>query len=275
MSQAGRLILVGTPIGNLNDMSPRAVEALGISDVILCEDTRRTLQLLNHFKITGPRLVAFHEHNEASRSAQAIDAVQAGQIVSMVSDAGMPLISDPGAKLVKAAANVGLPVEVISGPTAAIHALVASGFATDRFSFEGFLPSNNKQHRERLGEIANEPRTVILYESPHRLIKTLADLAQLSPQRKVAVTRELTKIHEEIWRGTLEDAVKHINEPRGEYTLVLEGVNPEKPDYSDQVLTEALQGEVATGKSKRDAVEAVSTSFNVPRDRVYKLSIDL
>jgi 16S rRNA (cytidine1402-2'-O)-methyltransferase len=272
----GKLTIVGTPIGNLGDMSSRAVDALRSAKIILCEDTRRTLQLLNHFEITGPRLVAFHEHNEASRAAEAVEAVQAGLAVCLVSDAGLPLISDPGAKLVRQAINAGIDPVVIPGPNAALLALMVSGLPAERFVFEGFLPASGKERKQQLADIARETRTIILYESPHRLLKTLADLHTAIPEvRHIAVVRELTKLYEDTWRGTLGDAVRQIKEPRGEYVIVLEGTTIIPAEFSDTILIEALQAELATGSSKRDAVSAVATNFGTARDHVYKLAIQL
>jgi len=274
----GKLTIVGTPIGNLGDISPRVAEALRSADVILCEDTRHSLQLLNHLDIKGPRLVSLHEHNESGRTAQVLDMLREGQSIALVSDAGLPLVSDPGTRLVPAVIEAGFDVETVNGPTAALHALLLSGMNTSRFAFEGFLPRSGRERAERLQALAIKKRTAIIYESPQRLAKTINDLAGTEQgERRIAICRELTKLHEEVWRGTLAEAADYLDQtpPRGEYTLVLEGVAATPIEVSDVVIIEALQAELALGSSKRDAVAAVATSLALPRDRVYKLSITL
>jgi 16S rRNA (cytidine1402-2'-O)-methyltransferase len=228
-SGPGRVVVVATPIGNLGDLSPRAVEALASSDFIYCEDTRRTLKLLNHAGITGPRLVSHHRHNEAATTPTAVARAKAGAVVAIVTDAGTPLVSDPGARVVRAALAQEVPVETVPGPSAALAGLVVSGLSTDRFSFEGFLPRSGPQRAERLTAVAAETdRAVVIFESPHRLQRALDDLvAVCGPDRPLAVCRELTKLHEEVWRTTTGDAAERGREvkPRGEYVLVL-GPNP-------------------------------------------------
>jgi 16S rRNA (cytidine1402-2'-O)-methyltransferase len=221
----GRVVVVATPIGNLGDLSPRAVEAIRSSDFIYCEDTRRTLKLLNHSAITGPRLVAHHRHNEASTTPGAIARAKSGATIAVVTDAGTPLVSDPGARLVRAALAEGIPVETVPGPSAALAALVVSGLATDRWCFEGFLPRSGRERKERLAALAAETeRAMVVFESPHRLQRALDDIAgACGPERPIAVCRELTKIHEEIWRTTTGEAAERARtlKPRGEYVLVL------------------------------------------------------
>ncbi|HXW79753.1 MAG TPA: 16S rRNA (cytidine(1402)-2'-O)-methyltransferase [Acidimicrobiales bacterium] len=221
----GRVVVVATPIGNLGDLSPRAVDALRSSDFIYCEDTRRTLKLLSHSEITGPRLVAHHRYNEASTTPGAIARAKAGATVAVVTDAGTPLVSDPGARLVRAALAAGIPVETVPGPSAALAALVVSGLATDRWCFEGFLPRSGRDRGGRLSALATEAeRAVVIFESPHRLQRALDDIAvACGPDRPIAVCRELTKIHEEIWRTTTGEAAERARttKPRGEYVLVL------------------------------------------------------
>ncbi len=221
----GRVIVVATPIGNLGDLSPRAVDALASSDYIYCEDTRRTLKLLNHSAITGPRLVPHHRHNEASTTPGAIARAKAGATIAVVTDAGTPLVSDPGARLVRAALAEGIPVETVPGPSAVLAALVVSGLSTDRWCFEGFLPRSGRERGERLAALAAEAeRTVVICESPHRLQRSLDDIAiACGPERPISVCRELTKIHEEIWRTTTGEAAEgaRATKPRGEYVLVL------------------------------------------------------
>jgi 16S rRNA (cytidine1402-2'-O)-methyltransferase len=218
-------VVVATPIGNLGDLSPRAVDALASADYIYCEDTRRTLKLLSHAGISGPRLVSHHRHNEAATTPTAVARAKAGAVIALVSDAGTPLISDPGGRLVRAALAEEIPVGTVPGPSAALAALVLSGFSADRFCFEGFLPRSGRQRGERLAAVAGETeRAVVIFESPHRLLRSLDDLlAVCGPERPIAVCRELTKIHEEVWRATTGGAVERAGQttPRGEYALVL------------------------------------------------------
>lgn len=219
------LYLVGTPIGNLGDLTGRAAAVLGQVDVIAAEDTRRTLTLLHHLGIRKP-LESYHEHNILSKGPLLIARLQRGESLALVSDAGMPCISDPGAELVRQCVAAGLTVIVIPGPSAAITALAGSGLDTDRFAFDGFLPADKKQRRERLAELPAEPRTLILYEAPHRLQRTLQDLAANGlARRQLTLARELTKRHEEFLRGTVQSLQVYYQsaEPRGEYVLILEG----------------------------------------------------
>ena len=272
---AGVLVLVGTPIGNLGDLSPRAVEALGEADVVVCEDTRRTGRLLAAAGVKARRLLAAHEHNEAAAAAAVVDLLRAGDTVAVVTDAGMPGVSDPGERLVAAAVAAGFEVRVVPGPTAAVSALVASGLPTARFTFEGFLPRRGADRTARVAAVASEPRTVVLYEAPHRLARTLADLvAACGADRRVAIARELTKLHEEVWRGTLGEALARVDdvEPRGEHVLVLEGAPPGEP-ADDEVLRAALEERLAAGRSTRDAVAEVAATHGVPKRRVYALAV--
>ena len=219
------LVLVPTPVGNLDDITLRALAALKAADVVACEDTRTTGTLFQHFGIDTPRL-SFHIHNEHGRVGQLVERMQAGETVALVSDAGTPGISDPGFLLVRAAAEAGLRVEVLPGPTAFVPALVASGLPTDRFVFEGFLP-HKKGRQTRLAALAAETRTVVLYESPHRLVKLLGQLAEhCGPDRPAAVAREISKLHEETRRGTLAELAAHYGaqaKVRGEIVVVLGG----------------------------------------------------
>ncbi|MDI9469197.1 MAG: 16S rRNA (cytidine(1402)-2'-O)-methyltransferase [Bacillota bacterium] len=223
--EGGTLYLVGTPIGNLGDLSPRARAVLGAVDRIACEDTRRTAPLLRRLGISRP-LVSYHAHNLRSREAGLLDALNAGESLALVSDAGMPAISDPGVELVRAVLAAGHPVRVVPGPTAAVSALAASGFDTLRFCFEGFLPRRPAERSRRLQELALEPRTLLFYEAPHRLERTLAAMAEAGlGARRILLARELTKRYEEIQRLTVDEALRLLArvKPRGEYTLVLEG----------------------------------------------------
>ena len=271
---AGRLVLVGTPIGNLGDLSPRAVAAMRDADLVVCEDTRHTGRLLQAAGITARKLLAAHDHNEAAQIGTVLERLRAGETVAIVTDAGMPGISDPGERMVRAAADAGIEIVVVPGPSAAVAGLVLSGLATGRFVFEGFLPRSGSTRSERLAALAGERRTIVLYEAPHRVARTLADLAAaLGGDRVVAIARELTKLHEEVWRGTLEDAVAHVEEvaPRGEHVLVVDGA-PAPDPASDGDLAAALARLVGDGMSTRDAVAEVASTFDVPKRRVYGLA---
>ena len=259
---AGQLVLVATPIGNLGDLSPRAVEALRDADVIAAEDTRRTRAGCSptpEVPAAG-RLRAVHAHNEQESAAWVVDAVRDGSQVAYVTDAGMPGISDPGERLVRACLDAGLAVDVVPGPSAVLTALVLSGFPTDRFVFEGFLPRRGVTRRERIGALVAEDRTVVLYESPRRVHATLtALLTACGPLREVAVARELTKLHEEVWRGTLDEAVGHVEltEPRGEHVLVLAPAPP-PPEANDDEVDAHVAAALAEGLSTRDAAARVA-----------------
>ena len=276
MTREGALVLVATPIGNLGDLAPRAVEALKSADVIAAEDTRRTRALLSHAGIPGGhRLVAVHEHNERTRAAELVERIRSGERVAFVTDAGMPGISDPGERLVRVCAEAGMKVEVVPGPSAALAALVVSGLPTSRFVMEGFLPRQGRERGERLAEVAREPRTVVLYEAPHRLHRTLTDLAEAcGAERVVVIARELTKLHEELWRGNLGDAATRAGQadPIGEHVLVLAGATAAAPATDDD-LRAALAAARADGRSGRDAVAEVAAAFGVPRRHVYDLDI--
>ena len=273
----GRLTVVATPIGNLGDLSPRAVETLRAADVIACEDTRHTRKLLSHAAIPTPRLLAVHDQNEAAQVRTVLGLLEQGKHVVLVSDAGPPAVSDPGERLVAAATASGYAVEAVPGPSAVIAALVTSGLPTGRFAFEGFLPRKGAERRERLAGIAADRRTTVLYEAPHRLAATVADLAQAcGPLRRVALARELTKLHEETWRGTVADAVEHVgaHAPRGEYVIVIDGA-PEAAPADDGDIEAALQARLAAGDDRKTAVAAVAAALAVPKRRVYALSLGM
>jgi 16S rRNA (cytidine1402-2'-O)-methyltransferase len=274
---AGSLVVVGTPIGNLGDLSPRAVRAMAQADVIYCEDTRHSRKLLTHAGLTGKTLRSLHEHNEAERRDEVVGAVRSGATVALVSDAGMPGISDPGAVVVRAVAEAGLVVTVVPGPSAVLTALVASGLPSDRFCFEGFLPRSGRERRDALATLATETRTTVLFEAPGRVAATLADLAAVcGGGRPVSVSRELTKVHEEHWRGTLaEGGAWTAGHPvRGEVVLVLGG-SPDTPTEAvgDEVLVAALHERLAAGERTRGVVDDLASAFGVPRRRVYELAL--
>jgi 16S rRNA (cytidine1402-2'-O)-methyltransferase len=277
MPPTGSLILVSTPIGNLGDLSPRATDTLARVGVIACEDTRHTRKLLTHAGISGKQLLAVHDHNEAGQVAHVLGLLERGVDVAVVTDAGTPGISDPGTRLVVAAAGAGARVEVVPGPSALVAALVLSGLPTARFCFEGFLPRKGRERAERLGAIAAERRTTVLYEAPHRLEATLGDLlAACGPLRLVAVARELTKLHEEVWRGTLDGALARAREsaPRGEHVVVVAGAGGPEP-ASDEQVEAALAAKLAEGVPAKEAVPLVAAELGVPKRRVYDASVRL
>jgi 16S rRNA (cytidine1402-2'-O)-methyltransferase len=275
---AGRLVLVGTPIGNLGDLAPRAVEALTAADTIACEDTRRTRALLSHLGIPGGRrLLAVHDHNEAGTVGDILTRLDKGEQVVVVTDAGMPGISDPGERLVAGAIAAGHRVEVVPGPSAAVSALVVSGLPTGRFVFEGFLPRKGSVRAQRLAEIASEVRTVVLFEAPHRVRQTVADLAAAAGgARRVALVRELTKLHEDVWRGSLAGAVEHLShdEPRGEYVIVLDAAPP-RPPAGETDVQDALRARLAAGVDKRTAIAEVASDLGVPKRMVYDVALSI
>ena len=277
MSAPGTLVVVATPIGNLGDLSPRAVAALKSADVIAAEDTRRTRKLLSALDIpAGGRLVAVHGHNEAEMARRIVDEILCGRTVACVSDAGTPGISDPGSRLVRACIAAGIRVDAVPGPTAAIAALILSGFSTDRFVFEGFLPRKGKDRAARLAALEFEDRPVIVFESPARLGATLDDLAAaLGPDRGVAIARELTKIHEEVWRGHLGECAGALPvAARGEVVVVLGPAAPPEPS-DDAAVVVALEAELARGLSVKDAAGEVARRLTISRRRAYELAVGL
>ncbi len=274
----GRLVLVGTPIGNLADVSPRAAAAFAGAAVVACEDTRRTGRLLSHLGVRAPRLVRLDDHTEMDVAPDLLDVVRRGEQVAVATDAGMPGLSDPGARIVSMALAQGLSVEVVPGPFAAAVALVGSGMLdpSGRFCFEGFLPRKGPARADRLAELVGERRTIVLYEAPHRLVRTLVELAEmLGLDRRVALCRELTKLHEESWRGTIEQALARCGqrEPRGEYVVVVDGAAA-PADADDAQLLAALDASLAGGLSRRDAATQVAERFGVAHNRVKRLLTD-
>lgn len=275
---ASVLLLVATPIGNLGDLSPRAEAALRDADVIAAEDTRRTRALLSHLGVPAAgRLRSVHAHNEQESADWVVDTLREGRSVAYVTDAGTPGISDPGERLVRACVDAGLTVDAIPGPSAVLVALVMSGFPTDRFVFEGFLPRRGVDRRERIAALVPEVRTVVLYESPRRVHATLTTLLDAcGPLREVAVARELTKLHQEVWRGTLDEAVGHVelSEPRGEHVIVL-GPAPPSPEASADEIDAHVIAALAEGLSTRDAAARVARDLRVPRRRTYDAAMRL
>lgn len=268
------LWLVATPIGNLGDLSPRAVDVLAHVGLICCEDTRRTGLLLQHAGVRAERLAVCNEHTEVARVADALNVLGSGRDVAIVSDAGTPGISDPGERIVRAAIDAGYDVSGVPGPSAAIMALTISGLATDRFVFEGFIPRKGTDRSARLAQIAAEHRTTVIYEAPHRVLRTLEDLrAVCGDDRAVVVTRELTKLYEEVVRGPL--GTIDIGGPRGEYVLVLEGAPVDDRPISDDDVRDALRDEIGAGSSTRDAAAVVARDLGRPKREVYALAVGL
>lgn len=270
---SGRLTLVGTPIGNLSDLSPRAVEALRASDFIAAEDTRVTRNLLNHFGIHKP-LVSYFEHNKRERGEQIAARLEAGENAALVTDAGMPAISDPGEDLVALCRERGIPVGVVPGPSAVVTALAVSGLPTGRFAFEGFLSTNRKNRRERLEQLRGDPRTLVFYEAPHKLPTTLEDLLAVLGDRRIALVRELTKIHEEVIATTLSAAAARYREeaPRGEFVLVLEGAAPPvSREIGAEEAADMAETYMAAGQSASEAARRASAETGVKKGEIYRL----
>ncbi|HTT59701.1 MAG TPA: 16S rRNA (cytidine(1402)-2'-O)-methyltransferase [Acidimicrobiales bacterium] len=272
---SGELVLVATPIGNLGDLSTRALDLLRRADAIYCEDTRHSRTLLSANGIpAGGRLRALHEHNEVTESARVVSRVAAGELVLLVSDAGTPGISDPGSRVVAAVAGAGLRVTTAPGPSAVTAALSVSGLSTERFVMEGFLARKAGERSQSYAEWAHEERTIVFFESPQRVSSVMVELAALYPDRRVAVVRELTKFHEEILRGTVEEVARGLveREIQGEVVVVLEGA-PSRERVSDDVVLAALDEQRGEGVSTRDAVDYVSRVLGVPHRDVYALAL--
>lgn len=269
---SGKLYLVGTPIGNLGDISPRCAETLAEVDFIAAEDTRVSRKLLNHLDI-HKSLVSYYEHNSRESGRRIVDRLLAGESCALVTDAGMPAISDPGEDLVRLCAEAGVEVVAVPGPTAALTALALSGLPTGRFTFEGFLSVTRKVRMEHLASLRGERRTMIFYEAPHKLLQTLGDLCGVfGEERQVALCREMTKLHEEVIRCTLGEARARFteSEPRGEFVLVVAGApEEEKADDGEGALARALEL-ASSGLSARDAVRQASEEFRVSRSALYR-----
>lgn len=268
---SGTLYVLGTPIGNLGDFSPRAIETLETCDFIAAEDTRVTLKILNHFGIKKP-LTSYYEHNKTFKGDGILDRIAAGETCVICTDAGMPAISDPGQDLVDMAHQRGIPVVSVPGPTAFATALAISGMDSRRFTFEGFLSVNKKERREHLASIAHEPRTLIFYEAPHKLSATLKDLYQTLGNRQMAIVRELTKIHEEVIRTTLEEAVEAYpnNNLKGELVLILEGCKQDKKEYSLAEAVALAKDFQAAGMSTNDAAKMAAKQTGLKKGDIYK-----
>ena len=278
------LYVVGTPIGNLEDLSPRAARVLGAVQLVAAEDTRVTRRLLNHLG-GHPRLISFNEHNWRERLETVLQALEAGD-VALVSDAGMPGVSDPGRELVAAAAARGIRVESVPGPSAVTTALAVSGLPADAFRFLGFLPRRRRERQERLREAASSPDTLVLFEAPHRLRAALEDIAGIFGERPIAVCRELTKLHEEVYRGTPSGGLEHFDAPRGEFVVVLAGaeaqdsrpvpagIHGELVETDEQQIRSYLLERRAAGTRARDAVSEAADRFGIPKNRAYRLWLE-
>ncbi len=269
------LYLVGTPIGNLGDMTMRGLEVLKGVDTIAAEDTRHTGKLLHHFQIKTPQ-ISYHQHNEQHRIPELISQIQSGKSIALVTDAGMPGISDPGYLLVCACVAAGIRVIPIPGVTAVITAVSASGLPSDRFVFEGFLPAKGQERKDRLQTVSGDSRTLVFYESPHRLRQTLADFAEtFGSDRQIVLGRELTKLHEEFWRGEIGAAIEHYTqvEPQGEYAIVLAGVKVSHPTLSDEAIDRALIELMLAGTSRSQASRIVAEQISQSRRYVYQLAL--
>ena len=268
---SGKLILVGTPIGNLSDFSPRAAEALSQADFIAAEDTRVTVKLLNHFGIKKP-LVSYFEHNKTARGPELCARMESGETCALVTDAGMPAISDPGELLVEQCAERGIPVYVVPGPSAVVSALAVSGLPTGRFTFEGFLSVNKKSRREHLEELREERRTMVFYEAPHKLAGTLADLLAAFGDRRISLVRELTKIHEEVIRTTLAEAAARYADggARGEFVLVVEGAEKKEEQKPEEDAVALARGYLADGLSVSEAAKRAASETGRRKGEIYR-----
>lgn len=278
MTASGTLILVATPIGNLGDFSPRAAEVLAAADVIACEDTRVTRKLLRLTgTVTTARLVPYHDHNGAEMRPRIIAMLEQGMRVALVSDAGTPLISDPGYKLVTACRQMGIDVQSVPGPSAVLAALAVSGLPSDRFMFAGFLASGAGARRKQILELADLSATTIWFETPSRLRQSLTDMASIMGRREAVVARELTKLHEEVLRGDLAELSSHIAElPRlkGELVVLVAGRSTTDAAFDDAQLKAMLRAELE-GQRLRDAVKNVVTTTGLPRNQIYRLALDI
>lgn len=280
--ECGKLYLVPTPIGNLKDITLRALEVLENADIIAAEDTRQTLKLLNHFNIKKS-LYSYHQHNEQGQSENIITKLEEGLNIALVSDAGTPGISDPGSVIVSKCIKKGIPFEVLPGATAITTAVVYSGLDTTKFIFRGFLPRENKDRKIIIEEIVNAKETLIFYEAPHRLLDTLNYLRDKLGNRKMAACRELTKLHEEIVRGSIDDCINHFldKRPRGEFVLVVEGkseeeINAEKEAlWIDLTIEEHILKIIESGIDKKQAIKLVAKERSLPKSEVYKYSTEL
>ena len=269
----GTLYVVGTPIGNLEDITLRALRTLRQVSLIAAEDTRTTGRLLAHYQIETP-LTSYWEHSKLSKLKTILATLEAGD-VALVSEAGMPGLSDPGYELIRAAIEAGHQVSPIPGPTAPITALVVSGLSTDRFLYLGFLPRRGRARRRLLAKVAPVEHTLVAFEAPHRLLETLGDVESILGDREMAIARELTKLHEEVWRGQVSQARDHfsVQPPRGEFTLVIAGANPQERRWEEEGVRAAVEELMGAGVPRREAVKAVAQMADWPPQKVYQLAL--
>ncbi|MFT8315209.1 MAG: 16S rRNA (cytidine(1402)-2'-O)-methyltransferase [Clostridium sp.] len=278
----GKLYLVGTPIGNLKDITLRALETLRECDVVAAEDTRQTLKLLNHFNIKKT-MISYHKFNENDKSNEIINLLSSGKNIALVTDAGMPGISDPGSIIIKKCIENNILFEIIPGATALITALVYSNIDTSKFVFRGFLPRENKDKKKVLEEIKEYRDTIVIYEAPHRLRSTLIAIMEILGDRNISICRELTKLHEEIFRDTIKEAVEYYdkNQPRGEYVLVISGKSDEdiererRGKWEELSIREHIVNYIEQGFTKKEAIKIVSKEREIPKSEVYKHSLDI
>lgn len=273
----GILYICPTPIGNLEDITLRTLRVLREVDLIAAEDTRHTIKLLNHYDIKKP-LISYHEHNKKEKGELLIEKLNSGLDIGLVTDAGMPGISDPGEDIIRLAIENGIEVIGLPGPTASITALVVSGLPTDKFVFEGFLPSKRRDRTRELERLKEEERTIILYEAPHRILDLLKDMGEVLGNRQISISRELTKMYEETFRGTILEAIDKFSgeKPRGEFVLVLKGAEKKEDNmYKDISIKEHIKLYMEEGLTKKEAVKKVAKVRNIPKNIVYKESIDI
>ena len=273
---AGTLYLVGTPIGNLGDMSPRGLDTLREVDFIAAEDTRVTLKLLNRFEIKKP-LICYFEHNRAEMGEKLLSRLLMGESCALVTDAGMPAISDPGEDIVRQCAAHGVTVVAIPGPSACVTALAMSGLSTQRFCFEGFLSTANKSRREHLEQLREEKRTMIFYEAPHKLMRTLSDFLEYFGDRQIALCREMTKLHEEVIRTTLKGAIEHFTAtpPKGEFVLVIEGAPEIEPEQLTEEDALAIVGRYRSeGMSLKEACKKAAAETGYSKNELYSMALE-
>lgn len=278
----GKLYIVGTPIGNLGDITLRAIETLKKCDLILAEDTRQTLKLLNHFDITK-HMISYHRHNEDDKIKTVVGFLDEGKNLALVSDAGMPIISDPGQNLVKYLVENNYEIEVVPGVTALATAIVKSGLDSTRFTFEGFLSINKKQRNKRLESLKEEERTMIFYEAPHKILATLKDMYEVLGNRNICIARELTKLHEEHIHTTFKEAIEKIEQDgiKGEIVLLIEGINVEEKEQKDREEldnisnVELVKEYISQGMDKKESIKKVAKLKGINKNEVYKDCIDL
>jgi len=278
----GTLYLCATPIGNLEDITLRCIRILEEADIIAAEDTRQAVKLLNHFKIRKP-LISYHEHNKHEKGKEIVELLKTGKNIALVSDAGMPAISDPGEELVRLCIDNSIEMIPLPGPTASLTALIVSGFSTRRFCFEGFLPSNKKERKERLKKLSIETRTIIIYEAPHRLLDTLGEIMEQFGDRRISVSREITKKFEETVRADISDAINIFKERtiKGEFVLIIEGMNEkelidiELKKWDNISIGEHIEMYLQKGIDKKEAIKKVAEDRKLPKKEVYKIGCNL